>query len=585
MLSLRKSARLAVALVGAALTATAWTPGAAADVVPSGLPGGQTSLPQANVAGVQTGELTGAMPGTASKISTLPAGGGSKALPALPAGGKALPAVPGTDSDKVPPGTLPDSDSGAVPSGPSGTQPGGPTGALPALPAGQAGDKLPTGLLRMRTDKSSVVGYSLIPDPAADRDGAVRDATSKRLSAGLPTYQPITPAQAVAAAQAAVWHYSQGIDLDPAKNDAVVKSMYRYMTGPSNVGTTTNHPSALLTKSDGGKLPADLQGTPGQLLGPLTVPPGVSQLTMKAAAPTGMQVVDADGHPVTKAKGGDKLYLAMRKTTGPADGAVSAISDPRSAFGQVAEASSGDDVTPMLVIADHGPVPFRQVQRVHWGQTGFAKDVRVGQRCLPDGMGVDIDNTRRKTPLPVLVAGRKTTVPAGGASVVPVPVKEGAAYDIPVSDGVSTMRLAGTRDCAGSAQPVVTAAPDCDNKAMDVLVKNPSSSEPASMNVNGQPVSVPGGTSRDVNVPVGSDGNYLIDVAGDNGLAKRFSGQLSCAEPLKMRAASANTAVNPDGGLPVTGAAIGGFVVGGVLLVGVGGGLFLLARRRRGQAV
>ena len=84
----------------------------------------------------------------------------------------------------------------------------------------------------------------------------------------------VTKEEAIAATQAAIWHYSDDADLDenkpvsdraPAEAAGVVKALYTYLTGPANVGIK-NEPRPSLQLS-----PSELTGKAGDKIGPFTL--------------------------------------------------------------------------------------------------------------------------------------------------------------------------------------------------------------------------------------------------------------------------------------------------------------------------
>jgi TQXA domain-containing protein len=121
--------------------------------------------------------------------------------------------------------------------------------------------------------------------------------------------------EAIAATQAAVWHFSDGKDLDEAnpfptskgnkdaKTDVV--ALYKYLTGTDNVGIG-DQPTPALAIS-----PTDLSGNAGGRIGPFTVTTTgeIDKLTTKL--PEGVKITDANGVELTaeQIKDGTQLFL------------------------------------------------------------------------------------------------------------------------------------------------------------------------------------------------------------------------------------------------------------------------------------
>jgi hypothetical protein len=243
--------------------------------------------------------------------------------------------------------------------------------------------------------------------------------------------------------------------------------------------------------------------------------------------------------------------------------------------------SSGDP-DQLLVMADRRSLPTSQTARVQWAR-GLARGVTVAPRCVADGIGVELDNTARTSALRAVVDKRPVTVPGGGSKVVPVQVPEGEKYSIPVSDGVKTVRLTGVRTCSSTMTPVVTAAPDCAAGGMGVTIVNEDAAREAIMSVDGKDVRVPGETTKVVRVPAAEGDPYAIDVVGQDGFSRTFSGVRDCAtaQATDLKAASADTGSEVAAALPITGAALGIFLAGGAALFTIGAAIVALTRRRR----
>lgn len=121
--------------------------------------------------------------------------------------------------------------------------------------------------------------------------------------------------EAIAATQAAVWHFSDGKNLDEenpfpeskgnkdAKTDVV--ALYKYLTGKDNVGIG-DQPTPALAVS-----PIDLSGNAGGRIGPFTVSTTgqIDKLTTKL--PEGVKITDANGVELTagQIKDGTQLFL------------------------------------------------------------------------------------------------------------------------------------------------------------------------------------------------------------------------------------------------------------------------------------
>lgn len=148
------------------------------------------------------------------------------------------------------------------------------------------------------------------------------------LSAQFPdAHDGIDTFEAIAATQAAVWHFSDGVDLnrdDPLSGDGSdaddaedALALYDYLVGADNTGIG-EQPAPTLAVD-----PTELSGNAGERIGPFTVTTSGTIEDLAANLPAGVKITDADGTELTAATiaDGTKLYLDV--PAGTADGAAS----------------------------------------------------------------------------------------------------------------------------------------------------------------------------------------------------------------------------------------------------------------------
>ncbi|WET81587.1 thioester domain-containing protein [Amycolatopsis sp. QT-25] len=133
--------------------------------------------------------------------------------------------------------------------------------------------------------------------------------------------------EAVTATQAAVWHFSDGKNLDrkkplpheEAEESADVLAVYDYLIGKDNVGIGQQPKPTL----DIG--PAKASGATGSKLGPFSIATSgdITELTSKL--PEGVKVTDADGKEIKAAaiKDGTKVYIDVPKDAKDGNGSFS----------------------------------------------------------------------------------------------------------------------------------------------------------------------------------------------------------------------------------------------------------------------
>ncbi|APU12259.1 MULTISPECIES: thioester domain-containing protein [Actinoalloteichus] len=94
--------------------------------------------------------------------------------------------------------------------------------------------------------------------------------------------------EAIGGTQAAIWHYSNGAQLD-GDNDADVIALFDYLTGEANVGIG-EQPAPALQFS-----PAEVQGEAGGLVGPFSLETTAETVELAVDAPEGVQLVSRSG--------------------------------------------------------------------------------------------------------------------------------------------------------------------------------------------------------------------------------------------------------------------------------------------------
>lgn len=116
-----------------------------------------------------------------------------------------------------------------------------------------------------------------------------------------------------AGSQAAIWHFSDDADLNFTKGEPEqsggdttdaeyqqIVELYKYLTGPANVGSKEPAPSLAIN-------PATVSGTLNQPMGPFTVTTTAQTITVTASQ--GAKIVNKAGEQVTTVKNGDQIFV------------------------------------------------------------------------------------------------------------------------------------------------------------------------------------------------------------------------------------------------------------------------------------
>ncbi|WP_309235511.1 thioester domain-containing protein [Amycolatopsis sp. SID8362] len=159
--------------------------------------------------------------------------------------------------------------------------------------------------------------------------GVGLDALGSTLSkAGVKVNDGISEREAIAATQAAVWHFSDGVNLNltkplaennPAEANADVAALYGYLTGDENKGIAQQPKPTLNIAAD------KTEGAAGTKIGPFSVATSGDITSLSTELPDGVKVTDADGKELKSAdvKDGSKLFVDVPADAKPGNGSFS----------------------------------------------------------------------------------------------------------------------------------------------------------------------------------------------------------------------------------------------------------------------
>jgi TQXA domain-containing protein/LPXTG-motif cell wall-anchored protein len=111
-------------------------------------------------------------------------------------------------------------------------------------------------------------------------------------------------AEATAGTQAAIWHLSNGANLD-SDNSADITALYAYLTGPANTGIQKQPVVSLSITPQTG-----VEAEVGKAAGPFTIDTTASKVELTVDGPDGVAVVDANGAPLPDITHGVQFWLS-----------------------------------------------------------------------------------------------------------------------------------------------------------------------------------------------------------------------------------------------------------------------------------
>jgi TQXA domain-containing protein/LPXTG-motif cell wall-anchored protein len=233
------------------------------------------------------------------------------------------------------------------------------------------------------------------------------DKNSVKLNDGL------SAGEAVTATQAAVWHFSDGKNLDrekplmdaDAKSSADVLALYDYLTGKDNAGIGQQPKPTL----DIG--PAKASGATGSKIGPFSVATtgDITELTSKL--PEGVKVTDADGKEIKAAaiKDGTKVYIDVPKDAKDGNGSFSLKVSGHLDTGRLFVGENYAKVPAQsLIVAESEKTSVVANATASWKQGG-APVTETPAPTTPGGAesggGNELANTGASATLPLVIGG------------------------------------------------------------------------------------------------------------------------------------------------------------------------------------
>ncbi|WP_235079545.1 thioester domain-containing protein [Amycolatopsis orientalis] len=191
---------------------------------------------------------------------------------------------------------------------------------------------------------------------------------------GVKLHDGLSAKEALTATQAAVWHYSDGKDLDeknPLANGsedeaADVVALYDYLTGDANTGVEETKPALSIT-------PAKASGEAGTKIGPFTVATTGTITDFTSKLPEGVKIVGENGEEIKSSaiKNGTKLFLDVPKDAQPgtAELAVKAAGDVNTGRLFVAK-NYADKPAQSLIVAQSQKSSVEAAATGTWTETG-----------------------------------------------------------------------------------------------------------------------------------------------------------------------------------------------------------------------
>ncbi|WP_017594710.1 thioester domain-containing protein [Nocardiopsis potens] len=176
----------------------------------------------------------------------------------------------------------------------------------------------------------------------------------------------LTDEQAVAGTQAAIWHFSNGVEFTEQGNDENVFALYSYLVENAKKEDVAE-PDASLTIA-----PESAEGKAGQTIGEFTVTTSSADpVALTLDAPEGVQLVDVEtGEPVEAASNGDVFGFKVPEGTEAGEASVSGTVSATVDVGRLFKGVEGQPATQTLITADGETTEVSAGAKVSWTAGG-----------------------------------------------------------------------------------------------------------------------------------------------------------------------------------------------------------------------
>ncbi|MGV9364078.1 thioester domain-containing protein [Amycolatopsis sp. NPDC003731] len=229
---------------------------------------------------------------------------------------------------------------------------------------------------------------------------------------GVKVHDGVSEREAIAATQAAVWHFSDGVNLNltkplaennPAEANADVAALYSYLIGDQNKGIG-EQPKPTLNIAG-----PKTEGKAGTKIGPFQVATSGDITSLTTELPDGVKVTDADGKELKTAdvKDGSKLFVDVPAGAKPGNGSFSLKASGELDTGRLFVAENyAKKPAQSLIVADSEKTQVAAKATASWTEAGAP--TTTAPSTTPGGApsgGGDLANTGVDAAVPFGIGG------------------------------------------------------------------------------------------------------------------------------------------------------------------------------------
>jgi TQXA domain-containing protein/LPXTG-motif cell wall-anchored protein len=254
--------------------------------------------------------------------------------------------------------------------------------------------------------------------------------------------ESLTPEQAAAGTQAAIWQLSDGVEATPQNENAALLTEW-LLASAEDVA----EPAASLQLT-----PPQVSGKPGEIVGPVTVSTTADAVYVapdQAAADQGVTIVDANGEAITEdvpVTDGTELYFSVPAGAEPGSASLTATATSEVPVGRAFTGT--DTVTQTMILAGSSSSEVSASASVNWATEGPVPAVTAQENCAEGGVDITASNAGDE-PFVFQLGGEEYEIAPGAEETVTFPVENGQAYEITIEglEGGEDWVFTGVLDC------------------------------------------------------------------------------------------------------------------------------------------
>ncbi|MEU7012258.1 Cys-Gln thioester bond-forming surface protein [Streptomyces sp. NPDC046385] len=232
----------------------------------------------------------------------------------------------------------------------------------------------------------------------------------------------LTKKTAAAATQAAIWHFSDGLDAKPVDTEA--QKLTDYLEKEAQ---NLEEPKASLSLS-----PSSVAGKVGERLGPITVSTNAEKavVSLTPGAPAGVKIVDKDGKVVTDVSNGSQVFFDVPAGTADGSAELSVKADTTVPIGRAFVSTRVKSQT--LILAGTSTSTVAAKATGTWAKKGAIPAVSAEKNCAKGGLDITASNEGDED-WTFDLKGVEYKIAPGESKTITVPVAEDEAYDFTVT--------------------------------------------------------------------------------------------------------------------------------------------------------